>query len=130
MKAISMTDDAIANEIGQRIEAIRLKRNIGQDIVAHEAGISRETYRKLTAGKGTLVNVIAVLRVLGELDRLASLIEDVRTSPVQLAKMQGKQRMRATVTRATPPAPEHGIRTPIGKPALIGGPKPDKDDSW
>lgn len=130
MKAISMTDDAIANEIGQRIEAIRLKRNIGQDIVAHEAGISRETYRKLTAGKGTLVNVIAVLRVLGELDRLASLIEDVRTSPVQLAKMQGKQRLRATVTRATPPAPEHGIRTPIGKPTLIGGPKPDKDDSW
>ncbi|MGY3300294.1 putative transcriptional regulator [Pseudomonas sp. TE6288] len=130
MKAISMTDDAIANEIGQRIEAIRLKRNIGQDIVAHEAGISRETYRKLTAGKGTLVNVIAVLRVLGELDRLASLIEDVRTSPVQLAKMQGKQRMRATVTRATPSAPEHGIRTPIGKPTLIGAPKPDKDDSW
>ncbi len=123
MKTISMTDDAIANEIGQRIEAIRLKRNIGQDIVAHEAGISRETFRKLTAGKGTLVNVIAVLRVLGELDRLASLIEDVRSSPVQLAKMQGKQRMRATGTRASS-APEHEIRTPIGKPTLINGSKP------
>lgn len=130
MKATSMSDDALANEIGQRIEAIRLKRNIGQDIVAHEAGISRETYRKLTAGKGTLVNVIAVLRVLGELGRLASLIEEVRTSPLQLAKMHGKQRMRATVTRAAPSAPEHGVKTPIGKPTLIGGPKTDKDDNW
>lgn len=130
MKATSMTDDAIACEIGQRIEAIRLKRNIGQDIVAHEAGISRETYRKLTAGKGTLVNIIAVLRVLGELERLASLIEEVRSSPLQLAKMQGKQRQRATVTRATQPAPEHTGKTPIGKPSLIGGQKPHKDESW
>lgn len=129
MKATSMTDDAIAREIGQRIEAIRLKLNIGQDIVAHEAGISRETYRKLTAGKGTLVNVIAVLRVLGELERLASLIEEVRSSPLQLAKMQGKQRQRATVTRATQAAPEHTGKTPIGKPSLIGGQNPHKDES-
>lgn len=130
MKTTSMNDDAIANEIGQRIEAIRLKRNIGQDIVAHEAGISRETYRKLTTGKATLVNVIAVLRVLGELERLASLVEEVRASPVQLAKMQGKQRKRATVTRAALATPEQGVRTAIGKPTLIGGAKPDKDDSW
>ncbi|KAF1003845.1 MAG: hypothetical protein GAK36_00171 [Pseudomonas sp.] len=130
MQTLSMTDEAVSREIGQRIEAIRLKRNLGQDVVAHEAGISRETYRKITVGKGTLVNVIAVLRVLGELGRLATLIEDVRSSPVQMAKMQGKQRVRATRTKSVSPMLKPAATMPIGKPTLIGGTKPKKDISW
>lgn len=130
MRAESMTDEAIAGEIGQRIEAIRLKRNLGQDIVAQEAGISRETYRKITAGKGTLVNVIAVLRVLGELGRLATLIEEVRSSPLQLAKMQGKRRLRAARATSAAPSLKPTATTPIGKPTLIGGTHTKKDSSW
>ena len=128
---LSMTDEAIAAEIGQRIESIRLKSNLHQDHVAHEAGISRETYRRLAAGKGTLVNVIAVLRVLGELGRLASLIEEVRSSPVQLAKMQGKARVRAGSPRTSGSAASPSPKTTIGKPKLINGrPKAKKDTSW
>lgn len=131
MRTESMTDDAIASEIGQRIEAIRLKRNIGQDVVANEAGLSRETYRKITSGKGTLVNVIAVLRVLGELGRLATLIEDVRSSPVQLAKMHGKQRLRAaTNTRNASSTVKQKSKASIGKPTLIGATNSQKDTSW
>ncbi|CAM3843444.1 hypothetical protein CCOS865_03341 [Pseudomonas reidholzensis] len=125
-----MSDDVIAGEIGQRIEAIRLKRNVGQDVVAHEAGISRETYRKIAAGKGTLVNVIAVLRVLGELGRLATLIEEVSSSPLQLARMQGKQRLRAGHARAASANVKSAVKTPIGKPRLIGDRSSKKDTSW
>lgn len=131
MKTVSMTDEAIASEIGRRIDAIRLKCNLHQDHVAHEAGISRETYRRLAAGKGTLVNVIAVLRVLGELGRLATLIEEVRASPVQMAKMQGKARVRAASSRGTHSSTTPSSKTTIGKPALIGGrPNAKKDTSW
>ncbi|AHF68996.1 helix-turn-helix domain-containing protein [Pseudomonas cichorii] len=129
MQTISMTDDAIAAVIGERIEAIRLKRNIHQDVVAHEAGISRETYRKIASGKGTLVNVIAVLRALGELDRLSSMIAEVRASPIQMAKMQGKQRMRAAYSKAEKPTAALR-KTTIDKPKLIGNPDVKKDLGW
>lgn len=90
MRTTSVTDETIAETIGKHIEAIRLKRNLHQEYVAHEAAIARETYRQIILGKGKLINVIAVLRALGVLDRLTSLIADVPTSPLQLAKLAGK----------------------------------------
>jgi hypothetical protein len=73
-----MTDDAIAREIGQRIEAIRRSVISARTSLPMKPG-SPETYRSLRR-QSTLVNVIAVLRVLGERAPL-SLIEEVRSSP-------------------------------------------------
>ncbi|KRP47389.1 Helix-turn-helix [Pseudomonas libanensis] len=99
MRMTTMSEQAIAQAIGSRVEALRVKKNINQETIAEEAGISRTTLRQLMAGKGTLVNLIAVLRVIGELDRLSSLVEEVRSSPIQMAKMGGKKRQRAYTTR-------------------------------
>jgi len=99
MRMTTMSEQAIAQTIGSRVEALRVKKNINQKTVAEEAGISRTTLRQLMAGKGTLLNLIAVLRVIGELDRLSSLVEEVRSSPIQMAKMAGKKRQRAYTTR-------------------------------
>ncbi|WP_240164828.1 helix-turn-helix domain-containing protein [Pseudomonas lactis] len=99
MRMTTMSEQAIAQTIGSRVEALRVKKNINQETVAEEAGISRTTLRQLMAGKGTLLNLIAVLRVIGELDRLSSLVEEVRSSPIQMAKMAGKKRQRAYTTR-------------------------------
>lgn len=99
MRMTTMSEQAIAQAIGSRVEALRVKKNINQETVAEEAGISRTTLRQLMAGKGTLLNLIAVLRVIGELDRLSSLVEEVRSSPIQMAKMAGKKRQRAYTTR-------------------------------
>lgn len=99
MRMTMMSEQAIAQTIGSRVEALRVKKNINQETVAEEAGISRTTLRQLMAGKGTLLNLIAVLRVIGELDRLSSLVEEVRSSPIQMAKMAGKKRQRAYTTR-------------------------------
>jgi transcriptional regulator with XRE-family HTH domain len=62
-----MTDDAMAAEIGSRIEQLRLEKNLTQQQVADAIGISRVSYGKLVRGQGKFTNVIAVLRVLGQL---------------------------------------------------------------
>jgi len=99
MRLQTMTDDAIASAIGTRLQELRLKRNLSQDQVAKEAGISRQTLINLLHGKGTLVNLIAVLRAIGELERVSSLVQVVLPSPLQVIKMAGSQRVRATGTR-------------------------------
>ncbi|MNE49544.1 hypothetical protein D3C80_1440710 [compost metagenome] len=53
----------------------------------------------LNQGKGTLINLIAVLRALGELERLSSLLEEVQPSPLQILRMEGKKRRRASGSR-------------------------------
>ncbi|MFD2645334.1 DNA-binding protein [Pseudomonas japonica] len=120
MNMLSMSDQAIAELIGSRVEAVRLKKNVPLELVAHEAGISRQTLRNVLKGKGTLLNLIAVLRVIDELDRLVSLTEDVRPSPLQMARMAGKQRLRASSPRKkdNEPLPASGrkpLLAPTGK---------------
>jgi putative transcriptional regulator len=67
----------------------------------------------LNQGKGTLINLIAVLRAIGELERLSSLMEEVRPSPLQIIKMEGKKRRRASGTRsASGTAARAGVRLP------------------
>jgi len=117
MNMLSMSDQAIAELIGSRVEAVRLKKNIPLEWVADEAGISRQTLRNLLKGKGTLLNLMTVLRVIDELDRLVSLTEDVRPSPLQLTRMAGKQRLRASSPRKkdNEPLPPSG-RKPLLAP--------------
>ena len=92
----SMTDHAIAAEIGRRIEQMRLEKNLTQQQVADEVGISRVSYRKLAAGSGKFENVIAVLRVLGRLDLVEQFVPEVTFSPMEQLKLKGRQRKRAT----------------------------------
>ncbi|MBZ9782759.1 helix-turn-helix domain-containing protein [Pseudomonas sp. REP124] len=99
MRLQAMTDDAIASTIGALLQELRLKKNLSQEQVAEEAGISRQTLINILHGKGTLVNLVAVLRAIGELERVNSLVQPVRPSPLQVIKMAGSQRMRATGTR-------------------------------
>jgi putative transcriptional regulator len=126
MRMTTMSEQAIAEVIGSRLEALRVKKNINQQTVAEEAGISRTTLRQLMAGKGTLLNLIAVLRVIGELDRLSSLVEEVRSSPIQMAKMAGKKRQRAYTLRKSPSA--DALVT--GQKKLIVPDTAEKDTSW
>jgi transcriptional regulator with XRE-family HTH domain len=92
----SMTNQAIAQEIGRRIEQIRLQQNLTQQYVADEIGLSRVSYSKLEQGAGKFENIIAVLRVLGRLDLVAGFVPELTPSPMQQLKMQGKQRQRAS----------------------------------
>lgn len=125
MRMLSMSDQAIAQVIGERIETLRLKKNVNQEALAEAAGISRQTLRNLLGGRGTLLNLIAVLRALDELDRLGSLAEDVRSSPIQMAKMAGKRRLRASSPRKQDDEP---VSATGMKPLITSRAK--KDTSW
>ncbi len=99
MKYSSMTDLAVAAEIGQRLEQLRLERNLTQQQVADAVGLSRVSYAKLVAGQGKFTNVIAVLRALDQLDLLENFVPETVFSPIEQLKMKGKQRKRATGKR-------------------------------
>jgi putative transcriptional regulator len=114
MRLRVQSDQAIAQAVGARIQTLRLKRNISLEAVAQNAGISRQTlHLLLSQGKGTLINLIAVLRAVSELERLSSLLEDVRPSPLQIIRMEGKKRQRASGHRSTPDATIAAHSSPI-----------------
>jgi transcriptional regulator with XRE-family HTH domain len=108
MKFDSMTDKAIAAEIGERIEQLRLERNLTQQQLADHIGLSRVSYRHLVAGNGKFVNVIAVLRVLDQLALVERFVPETVFSPMEQLKMKGKQRQRASKTRDTESSTEEG----------------------
>lgn len=106
MRLKAQTDQAIAKNIGERIQALRLKSNISLDDVAVNAGINRQTvYLLLNHGRGTLSNLFAVLRTIDELERLSSLVADVLPSPIQVIRMEGKKRKRASGRRVSSDEP-------------------------
>ena len=91
-----LTNKAIAAEIGQRIEQLRLEKNITQQQLADEIGLSRVSYRNLIKGSAKFENMIAVLRALDQLESLQNLIPEAGFSPMQQLKLKGKQRKRAS----------------------------------
>ena len=99
MNINAMTDQAIAANIGRRIEQMRLQRNLTQQALADAVGLSRVSYRNLVAGRGRFTNVIAVLRALGQLDLVEQFVPEAAFSPMQQLKMKGKQRRRASGPR-------------------------------
>ena len=99
MNYYSMTDKAIMMEIGVRLRGLRLRRNLTQQQVADSAALSLNVIKGLEVGRGKLSSLIAVLRELDGLDDLDRFIREEQISPLQLAKQQGKKRLRATGTR-------------------------------
>ncbi|MDO6562816.1 helix-turn-helix transcriptional regulator [Amphritea sp. 1_MG-2023] len=108
----AMSDEALALELGRRIERRRLDSHspLTQSELAKQAGISRSTYQNMIEGKATLMNVIKVLRVLDALEGVESFLPDPGISPVQLLKMRGKLRQRVkTVAEKSKPQAEEGL---------------------
>jgi len=95
----SMTNSAIAQEIGRRIEQLRLEKNITQQELADEIGLSRVSYRKLTKGAAKFENIIAALRVLGRMDSIEQFVPETTFSPMTQLKLKGKQPQRASGQR-------------------------------
>ena len=101
MDFYSLSDKGIEDELGRRIRAQRLRRNMTQQALAEATTLSLNTIKALESGKGKLSSVIAVLRELGALDALDSFIPEPGISPLQLAKRQGKPRQRASGDRGS-----------------------------
>jgi transcriptional regulator with XRE-family HTH domain len=90
------SDRVVLEEIGRRLARTRLERNLSQDQLAAESGVSKATIERLEGGapiKST--SLIHVLRSLGLLDALDRLLPEPLPSPVERLKLQGRRRQRA-----------------------------------
>ena len=100
MRLFSMNNRAVLKEIGVRVRRERLNQNTTQETLARRAGVSRRVVLDLEAGKGCgLSSFIEILRSLRKLDQLDAFLPDPGISPLQLAKLRGKERQRATGRR-------------------------------
>ncbi len=125
MSISALTSDAtVLAELGERLSRTRLERNLSQQQLATEAGISKRTLERIEAGApANVAAFIRVLRVLGLLDRLDSVVPEPLPSPIEQLKLHGRRRQRAGSPRThgdgdaeagepspwtwgTPPAPE------------------------
>ena len=96
----ALTDAAALEQMGRRLAALRLGRNLTQVELARESGVSRNTVERLERGVSVdfklLVRVLRALGLLGAV--LASLPTD-EPSPLALLAAQGRKRQRARGTR-------------------------------
>ena len=99
MDFYTLSDKGIENELGRRFRALRLRRNITQSALAEATTLSLNTIKALESGSGKLSTMIAVLRELGALDQIDNFIAEPSIRPLQLARMQGRQRERASGRR-------------------------------
>ena len=103
MDYYSMSDKAIMSEVGSRVKALRLRRNLTQKQVAAAAAVSLNVIKALERGKGKISSLVAVLRELDALETLDSFLPEPKISPLQLAKQQGRRRQRASGSRKSEP---------------------------
>ena len=97
------TDTAVLAEMGHRLRRERLNRNITRDKLAEISGVSSRTIQHVEHGANfSMETLIRLLRALGLLDRVDALLPEPGPSPVQLAKLRGKERERASGSRERP----------------------------
>jgi transcriptional regulator with XRE-family HTH domain len=101
-----LTDDAVLAELGERLARTRLERNLTQRALADEAGVARKVVHAMEAGAEFMItSLIRVLRALGLLESLDRLVAEPAPSPIELLKLHGKERKRASGTRRRRDAP-------------------------
>lgn len=93
----SISDVAIIAEIGKRIKGNRLRKNLTQTDLATRAGVNALTIAKVEQGKPmSFLSLIAIMRALRLLGNLELLIPEVQISPIEMLKLKGETRKRAS----------------------------------
>lgn len=100
MDFYGMSDKGILAEIGARLKGKRLRQNLSQQELAERAGLSRNTVSDMeNGGSSTVHNLVRILRALEALDELDDFLPEPGISPVQMQRMKGKTRKRASGRR-------------------------------
>jgi putative transcriptional regulator len=100
-----IADEAILAELGGRLRAARLSRNLTQQKLAEESGVSTVTINKLEKGEPTqTLTLIRVLRSLALLEGFDAAIPEPVPSPIDRLRRSGQARQRASSPRRARPA--------------------------
>lgn len=101
----STSDEAVLQEVGQRLARRRVERALTQAALAEEAGVAKRTVERVEAGLSIQsANLIRIFRVLGLIEGLAALIPETGPRPLDLLKLKGKQRQRASTPKKPKPS--------------------------
>ena len=103
MDTNKLSDQQVLLEITQRVKQRRLNKNMTQQELAEKTGLHVQTIKNFESGKSTkLLTLIQILRVFDDLDALNQFLPDPGISPIQLLKLKGKERSRASGSKETP----------------------------
>ena len=111
MEFRNMSPAAIAEELGNRLKQARLNADLTQAEVASRTGLNRKTVLYAEKGKVQLQKFVAILASLDMADQLNIFLPAQEISPLQLAKLKGRERQRASKSRG------RKIRTKENKPS-------------
>ncbi len=87
---------AKAEALGARLKQARLNRDMTQTELSGETGITRKMIMNAEKGQVSLVDLIAMLDALGVKNNLDAILPHQPISPIQLLKLQGKSRKKAS----------------------------------
>ena len=88
-----LTLDEIESDLGGRLKALRLDRDINQATLAERAAISVSALKSLENGRGsTLRTLVAVLRVLKREDWLKSIAPVATINPLTMTRTADPRR--------------------------------------
>lgn len=101
-------EQGLLTRLGERLKLARMRRKLGNAVVAHRAGISRASLYKVEAGDpgatlGTYLRVMAVLGLEADIDGLAA-DDKVGRKLQDLALQAPPRRRRAALDAAQAPA--------------------------
>ncbi len=87
----TLSDTQLSKRIGEKLKAIRLKRNITQQSLAEASSISLSSVKKVENGEiGSFDTLLRILRTLGMLDSISTLFEEEQLSPSEYYQMVNK----------------------------------------
>ena|ERR1041384_5543669 len=100
MNFAEISDNSILDLLGDRIKRERLNQNRTQIEIGMTAGVALNVIKRLENGRGcTLSNFVRILRALGKLDHVDTFLPDPGVSPIQLARLSGRERKEASGKR-------------------------------
>ncbi|WP_300464893.1 helix-turn-helix transcriptional regulator [Desulfobacula sp.] len=94
-----MSPIAIAEQLGERLKQARLNADLTQAELASRTGLNRRTILHAEKGNVQLKNLVAILVNLGMVEQINMFLFVQEISPLQLAKLKGKKRQRASRTQ-------------------------------
>ncbi|MBI6882743.1 helix-turn-helix transcriptional regulator [Pseudomonas putida] len=91
---------AVTLELGERLRQARLNADMTQAEVAERAGVSRKVVVNAEKGHVQLESLVAIMLALDLAGQLDGFLPRQEVSPVQLLKLQGRKRLRASGARS------------------------------
>lgn len=101
-----MNAEQIENEIGKRLESVRLSQNISQQDLSDNAGVSRRTISRMENGQGVSFNtLIRVMRALKLTNQLDDLVPSLDIRPIERVQQKQVRKHASSPRKRNPSKP-------------------------